>query len=212
MSTAFSFQRGVTWAIQANPGRSLAPLSPRLPAAFAEIGRSSLAELAGAMGLPSPDPILQRFEAGGRCFAFWVDNQIACYCWVAQGREWIGEMEIHFQIGAGERYIWDCFTRPAFRRQGLYSALLAHMVRELQREGVARLWIGSNLENRPSLKGFERAGFQPVVQIWFLRLLSLRWYWIRSCPAAPKELVSAARRAFAAEHALQIAPFIIKTF
>ena len=190
-------------------GQLVSAENPRLPVTFGEIGRSPLDKLAEAMGPESVDLILQRHEQGGRCFAYWLENQIACYCWVSQRDEWIGEMEVHFRMQAGERYIWDCLTQTAFRRQGLYSALLNQIVRQLQLEGITRIWIGSNLENRPSIKGFMRAGFQPVVQVLFLRILSLRCFWIRPYPTVPKDFVSAARRAFSSEQALQINPFII---
>lgn len=151
------------------------------------------------MGLPSPDLIIERFERGGRCLALWSEERMASYCWVAQGVEWIGEMEIHFRMQPGERYIWDCFTLPEYRRKGLYSALLSQMVKALAGEGVSRIWIGSNLENQSSIKGFENAGFQPVVQIWFIRILSLRCFWLKAYPSAPRDFVAAARGAFSSD-------------
>ena len=174
------------------------PVPPRLLVVFSRIERSAFDRLAEAMELPSPDPIHKRYQAGGQAFALWVENQIASYCWVSQGAEWIGEMETHFQMQTGEGYIWDCLTLPAFRKQGLYTALLGYMIQELHREGITRIWIGSNQENQASIRGFEKAGFQPIIQVWYFKGLGLSWFWIRPYPAAPSDFVSAARKAFSA--------------
>jgi ribosomal protein S18 acetylase RimI-like enzyme len=95
----------------------------------------------------------------------------------------------------GEAYIWDCVTLPAFRRRGLYVALLRHIVGVLRAEGLRRLWIGASLDNTPSIRGFRSAGFRPVLRLIYLRVLGLRGNWLVGDAAAPAALVADARRA-----------------
>lgn len=178
----------------------------RPPVEFSEVKRSSAEMLVQAMEPETADEVLQRLEAGRRCFAGCVGDRVACWGWVSHGSEWIGEMKVHFRMQAGEAYIWDCVTLPSFRRQGLYSALLSHMVKELQGEGITRIWIGSNLENRPSIKGFVRAGFRPVIRVSFLQILGLRFFKVSGYPEAREDLASAASRAFSTGRALRIDP------
>ena len=52
----------------------------------------------------------------------------------------------------------NCATRPPYRRQRLYSALLGYMAAVLHDEGARRAWIGANADNRASLRGFANAG------------------------------------------------------
>lgn len=178
------------------PARS----SPRVAAVFGEVQRGSAGALAVAMGLPDPTLVHRRFAAGRRCFAAWVDGQIAAYGWVSWTVECIGELEREFHMPPGEAYIWDCATLLPYRRQGLYSALLSFMAAELQREGVQRIWIGSSLSNRPSIRGFAHADFRPVIRLLYMRLARITFLWINRYPYAPDALVVAARQALLAPH------------
>ena len=101
---------------------------------------------------------------GRRCFAARVDDRIASYGWVSRRAEWVGEMDREFHPAAGEAYIWDCATLPSYQGQRLYSALLGYAIARLRDEGCRLVWIGSNQENLPSLRGFANAGFQPVAE------------------------------------------------
>lgn len=204
MSLLFSFQRGVFWGIEKKPGETVQAVLPRLPVVFREIFSVEAEGLSQALGLDSSEQALQRFNAGRRCFGGFSGDQLTCCGWVSQGEEWIGEMEARFIMQPGEAYLWDFVTLPSYRRQGLYSALLNHILRELLQEGCQRIWIGSNLENRPSIQGFQRAGFWPIAQVWFLRLLAFRFFLMKPYQAVPRELLYATRRAFSPQRALRI--------
>jgi len=201
---AWAFERGRLWAMDlANGGQphvaAPAPVMPRVAAVFGEIRRESAVLLAAAMGLPDPEPALRRLATGRRCFAAWVEEQIAAYGWVSQSAECIGELEREIQIQADEAYIWNCETLPPHRGQRLYSALLSHIVAVLRGEGVRRAWIGSSLGNWPSIRGFVNAGFQPAVTLNYVRLFNLRCLWVNDHPTAPGRLIALARQALAAE-------------
>lgn len=196
----WAFERGTLWVMDlagiSAPARSL----PRIAAVFSEVQRESAGVLTVAMGLPDPALVLRRFAAGRRCFAAWVEGQIAAYGWVSWAVECIGELEREFHMLPGEAYIWDCATLPPYRRRGLYGALLSFMTAELRREGVQRIWIGSSLTNRFSIRGFARAGFHPVIRLLYVRLARLTFLWINRYPHAPDALVAAAQRALLAPH------------
>ena len=172
----------------------------RLPARFDEVGPDALAHLARAMDVRAPatesrgpSAVARRFDAGRRCFAGRLDDEIVTYGWLSQGHESVGELERDYHLQPGEAYIWDCATLPAHRGSGLYGALLSHIIQTLRAEGIQRAWIGANLENEPSLRAFARAGFQPVVKVAYARLLRLRCLRLLAQPAAPAALVDRAR-------------------
>lgn len=200
---AWAFERGRLWALgwdAFGQRHSAAPprAAPRVAATFKEVRRDLAEPLAEAMGLPDPEPLLRRLAAGRRCFVAWVRDEIASYCSVSMGTECIGELEREFRMQAGAAYIWDRATLPSYRCQGLYSWLLSEIVTELRDEGLRRLWIGSSLGNRPSIRGFVSAGFQPVVTVAYLRAFKLRCVSVIGCPGAPERLVADARRALTA--------------
>ncbi len=187
---------GILWMLDLNGPLPAAPL-PRLPAAFVHIGPQSAGELAEAMGLDDPAPVLQRLATGRQCYAGRVEGRLATYGWVSFGEEGIGELGLSIHLPEGEAYIWDCVTLPAYRGQRLYPALLAYIVRELQRAGVRRAWVGTDTDNIPSQIGVALAGFQPVLDVVEVdsHLQRSRRSESYGRPGIPEHIVEAARHA-----------------
>jgi GNAT superfamily N-acetyltransferase len=196
---AWAFQRGILWAIDLTRA-SPAVVSARAAARFAEVGRESLEPLARAMDLRAPDEAIRRFEAGVRCFVGWLADEIVTYGWLSQHDEYVGELERVYRMLPGDAYIWHCETAPAYRSQGLYGALLSYITGKLRGESVRRVWIGANLENQPSLRGFARAGFLPVVEVAHVRVARLCCLWLRFHKSAPSDFVDGARHMLIAPH------------
>ena|SRR5579859_1127723 len=135
----------------------------RIPATFKRIGQEAGEELVQLMELDEPAVILQRFAMGRHCYAARVAEQLVAYCWVTFDEECIGELGLSIRLKAGEAYIWDCATAPAYRGQRLYPALLKYILNALHAEGLHRVWIGTNSDNLASQIGVAAAGFQPAV-------------------------------------------------
>lgn len=204
----WAFERGRLWAIDlvSNQPRQV---SPRVAAYFKEAGQELSELLVQLMGLPSPEQVSERFASGRRCFAAWVGNQIASICWVSQNPECIGELEREIRLRPDEAYIWDCLTLPDFRRRRLYSALLSFMLGALKSEGVYRVWIGSSLDNLPSIRAFSNAGFQPVISLIYLRMFAFSGIWLSSHPSAGKELIADARQMLVSNRERTWGPFSV---
>ncbi|MBI4673992.1 MAG: GNAT family N-acetyltransferase [Chloroflexi bacterium] len=191
MARTWIFERGVLWAIELT---QVPPyIEPRLPAQLGEVRAESIPALA-ALGASDAAALRERFATGRRCFAARVENEIAAYGWVSHRREYVGEHEREIRLASDEAYIWDCATTPSRRGQRLYSALLCHINAVLYRERVQRVWIGSGVSNRASLRGFSNAGFRPVIAVTYLRFSGWRGIWIGAQPDAPRNLIAAARR------------------
>lgn len=200
----WAFERGTLWALELDETEPAVPVPSPMRGTVREVLASddaaTIAALAAAMGAPSPRPVRERLASGRRCFMLTVQGTTAAYGWVSQGTERIGELERTMLMLPGEAYIWDCATLPAFRRHGLYVALLRHMVGALRGEGLRRLWIGASLDNTPSIRGFRSAGFRPVITLVYLRVLGLRHIWLAGDRSAPATLVDGARRALIGIH------------
>src|SRR6266566_3811883 len=141
-------------------------VSPRIAANVERAGSEAATLLAAAMGLDEPAPVHERFASGRRCYLAWVDGALASYGWVSFKEEWISELGLYIRLASGDAYLWDCATLPAYRGQGLYPALLAHIAAELRAEGLRRVWIGADTDSLPSQKGIIRAGFQPIADFF----------------------------------------------
>ncbi len=189
----WAYEHGTLWMMVLD-GTMPAPVASHV-ATFSEAPPEAAAAIAGAMALEEPSEVRRRFAAGSRCFVAQVEGEIVAYGWVSQGMEQIGELERALRMQSDEAYIWDCATMPGFRRQGLYTALLGYIATVLRNEGMRRLWIGTSLQNRPSLRGMASAGFQPVITVVYFRLLRMRYAWVRGETAAPPAHVADAQRA-----------------
>lgn len=169
------------WMARLDGPFSRPDLRPRLPAIIYRAGSGDVAELAQAMGYRDTDPVLQRRSLGRRCYIARVEGKLVAYGWITFDQEDIGELGRRIHLDAGEAYIWDCATLPAYRGQRLYPALLAHMLAELKHDGYRRVWIGTGVDNLPSQRGVALVGCQRVVEII---VAEDGEYATRGCPGA----------------------------
>ena len=186
--------QGTFWMMDLDRPLSVGLVS-RLPVAFMRIGPEVAQELAHAMQLDDPSVVLQRFARGCHCYAGRIDGKLATYGWVTFDEEGIGELGLNFRLKAGEAYIWDCATLPAYRGLRLYPALLAYILCELQSLGLHRVWIGADTDNLASQSGLALVGFQPVVDVFITHVSTLPRVWIRGRPGVPEQLVTDVRHA-----------------
>ncbi|NLG97621.1 MAG: GNAT family N-acetyltransferase [Chloroflexi bacterium] len=183
---------GTIWTLaQDQPVQMVRPL---VDAQFARVGPEAAGELAAAGSL-SPDEIERRFETGRWCYAARSGDRLAAYGWVSFGEEYVGELDLTLRLLPCEAYIWDCVTLPAFRQKYLYSALLAFMAEALKAESVCRIWIGADLDNQPSQRGIDRAGFQRIADL-AAGPDGTDCYVMLPYPGVPDALAQEARRLF----------------
>jgi GNAT superfamily N-acetyltransferase len=108
--------------------------------------------------------VAQRFAAGHTCYVAFLAQTPVAYGWVARTHAELGELQLHLRLPAGECYLWDFATLPAWRGLGIYPRLLQAILRA---ERAARVWIAHAPENRASQRGIRHAGFQMVGQLSF---------------------------------------------
>ena len=184
-------------------------VSPRRAAIFQELQGPMHEQLARVMGLADLHAVVERLQAGRRCFVALVEGRIASYAWVSSGCEHVGELERVFVLPDGDCYIWDCATAPDQRGRHLYTALLSHLLSLFKGEGVRRVWIGASRANRFSIRGIVRAGFSPALMTSYLRLGRLRYLRLVRPPSAPAPLVEDAVRLIAQQDERRIGSIFV---
>lgn len=82
------------------------------------------------MPLAALDPaeIRARLAGGHRPYVASLDGAPAAYGWVAGTGATIGELGVTFVLPAGDRYLWDFATLPAWRGRGIYPQLLRAII------------------------------------------------------------------------------------
>jgi Acetyltransferase (GNAT) family len=185
---------GTIWTL--NLDEIVPVIEPLIPATFRRVGPDLVPILVSTMDGVSSEELLKRMETGRRCYAACVKDRVAAYGWVSFDDERIGELNLRIRLLPGEVYIWDCATKPELRRNRLYSALLSFIVGELAAENFCRVWIGADMDNKPSQQGIARAGFHHVADLVVTRVLAIRQVWVQGQPGVQEDIIEEARRAF----------------
>lgn len=123
------------------------------------------------------DLAVARLARGCRCFAVWLDGSLGGYGWLSTGPEWIGEIELEIKPRPGEGYIWNCFTMPTQRREGVFTSLVRGISGHARDKGLKRVWIGSI--DIPAVKVLGPSGFRPALHGTGIKLGALRVAWVR---------------------------------
>lgn len=193
---------GTIWTMDLSQPLSVV-IQPLAPVSFRRLGPESAQAAAEAVtqsGMAESqvnalDEIHRRLETGRRCYAAWAGEKVAAYGWVSFGEEHVGELDLTLRIASCEAYIWDCVTVPEFRQKRLYSALLSYIAGELRDDGLTRAWIGADMDNQPSQRGIDRAGFQRVADLALGRSSKERYLFL-PYPGISEQRAAEARQLF----------------
>lgn len=139
------------------------PLIPQ-PAGLT-IVESTDAKLLALLGSTTEEDVLKRLANDHLAFVAYMRNQPAAFGWMARGKATIGELNHTLILPHRNRYLWNFRTLADYRGLGIYPALLQHMIRH-ESNKASRFWIIHAPENKASLKGIQKAGFQYVGKLY----------------------------------------------
>jgi GNAT superfamily N-acetyltransferase len=126
--------------------------------------------------LPSEFARLGKRLAHGRiCALALYQGRVVGYLWITD--------EVNFEIdnlqlrlGPGDVYFDDAYTVPAYRNQGVYTALHLQGLRDMQGRGFQRAVSIVDVGNLPSRRVHEKLGYQEADRLFFRRILIMRQY------------------------------------
>ena len=105
--------------------------------------------------------IADRIRNGHKAFVAYFKNQPAAFGWIATRSATIGELNHEIKLPEGNRYLWNFRTLEPYRGMGIYPRLLQYIIRN-EIETAEQFWIIHAPENKASLNGIVKAGFQFV--------------------------------------------------
>jgi ribosomal protein S18 acetylase RimI-like enzyme len=124
----------------------------------------------------------RRLAHGRHCFLALDGEHLAAYCWATNRVERdIDNLELHLQ--PGDVYGDDAYTAPAYRRQGIQSALLVYRLDYVRSLGYQRLVAIVAEDNEPSQRMVRKLGYQEAGHLSFRRILWHRAYHCRGEPS-----------------------------
>jgi ribosomal protein S18 acetylase RimI-like enzyme len=116
----------------------------------------------------------RRTASGQVAYIATKDGDVAGWLWLSTAQvfrdRWIG---LRMQFAPDERYIYDLWVYPNHRSSGVGAFLVAGMLRDLQREGLAR-WVYGYVDraNRPNQVLLRLIfGFRSVQSVKLVRML-----------------------------------------
>jgi len=138
--------------------------SVKIPAGL-KIEVSTDAALLSKLGNTTVEEVLKRLSNNHLAFVAYINNQPAAFGWMAITKARIGELNHEFSLPQKNRYLWNFRTLAEHRGLGIYPALLQYIMR-YEGENVNRFWIIHAPENKSSLKGITKAGFEYVGKLY----------------------------------------------
>ena len=107
-------------------------------------------------------------------FVATMDGEAAGGLWIAVGDYRDHDLGLSFLLGDDGAWIYSARVDEAYRRQGIYSHLMAESAQSRKNAGHPTPYIGVSKLNRGSHKAIQRFG-TPVGQVLVFRLGSMVW-------------------------------------
>ena len=97
---------------------------------------------------------------GNRCYAVRRDKQIASAKWVITDNVWVDLLSRELLLRKGEIYLYDAYTHPSYRGQGLSGSITAGFLKRYQAAGYQYACSIVALENRSQIRSSTRSRFK----------------------------------------------------
>jgi len=106
---------------------------------------------------------LKRFAAGQMLYSMSRDGELLHCGWVVRGgqKHHLEGVNAAFDSPPESAVLYDFFTHPKHRGQGLYQRNLRQILRDLAAAGVQKAFIGVLKSNDDSRRAIEKVGFSP---------------------------------------------------
>ncbi|HSK13272.1 MAG TPA: hypothetical protein VK907_08645, partial [Phnomibacter sp.] len=111
------------------------------------------------------DAITKRLANDHVAFVAFLNDTPAAFGWMARGKAIIGELDHELILPIGHRYLWNFRTMEPFRGFGIYPALLQYII-QYESSRAERFWIIHAPENKASLHGIRKAGWQYLGKLY----------------------------------------------
>jgi hypothetical protein len=114
--------------------------------------------------------VTARLTMGHQCYLARHEGRIVAACWTATRPVWSEYLDCEIGLAAGDAYLFDRFTLPAFRGLRIGNVVRMHQLRSLQQAGFRRTISAIVLENKPALRDIAKGGARPFAVIGRIRI------------------------------------------
>lgn len=121
------------------------------------------------VGTDSPDTFARRLTADTDCYLLVRAGRIVHASWVTRSAAWTRELRAYLVPPPGDAYVYESYTAPPERGQGLYPFALTQICARLAAAGMGHLWVAVENRNVASLRAVAKAGFELALEIAYRR-------------------------------------------
>jgi RimJ/RimL family protein N-acetyltransferase len=147
----------------------------RLPVTMRPAAEADLARFDGLVPPSELRHFARRLARGRYCFLALDGEHLAAYCWASTQVEFdIDNLEIGLQ--PGDAYVDDAYTVPAYRRQGIQTAVHLYRLGYMRDLGCRRAILIVDVNNVASQRLIRKLGYQEADHLTFRRVLWKRTY------------------------------------
>lgn len=127
------------------------------------------------IGTDAASTFVRRLTDNTRCYLVFEGYNILHATWCTTAAAWTREIHAYLSPPPGDAYVYESFTRPEARGQGVYPLALRSLASDLYRDGLKRVWVGVEAGNQASLRAVTKAGFRAAGSIRFGRRWGRVW-------------------------------------
>ncbi|MCK4460662.1 MAG: GNAT family N-acetyltransferase [candidate division Zixibacteria bacterium] len=141
------------------------------------------------MGGLSHNQTAQMMVSGAICFlAVMGDSSPLAYTWSAYGRCYIRGIAFEYDFSDDIEYSYFNRTKPEARRKGLFQSLKAASIEYAAKKGIRSFSALVEFTNQYSLSLHEKMGYEPFLEITFLKVLFVKVCHIRDLTTGKSSL------------------------
>jgi ribosomal protein S18 acetylase RimI-like enzyme len=138
----------------------IADFTPALPVDVGMLGESEIDDYLAFRASTTRGEIVARMRSDQMCFVARHEGRIVAAAWVAVQPVWVAFLGCKIEMAPGDAHIYDKFTLPGYRGQGISNAVRTYHLKHLQRSGYRRATGAVLPENASSLRDDTKGGFR----------------------------------------------------
>ncbi len=131
--------------------------------------------------------VLHRLENGEHCYSFSSNNKLLHYGWLIEEQRdsFISEVQQNYQYPPKSAVLYDFYTSPCARGQGLYQENIKQIILDASMlENVEYIYISVKADNAPSRHVIEKLGFEYQESLFNYKWLGFSKKWKKNNPVA----------------------------
>ena len=150
-------------------------VTPKLPVTLRRATEADLVRFEGHVPAWELRYFRRRLSHGRYCFLALDGENLAAYCWATTQVEFDVD-NLEMKLKEGDVYLDDAYTLPAYRRQGIQTAVHVYRLAYLRDMGCQRAVLIVEEPNVASQGLVRKLGYQVAGHLSFRRLLWRRDY------------------------------------